>query len=231
MSAKSVLATPVISKNLLHLFISILVFGSLWGLSEVLLGGSLRAANFPYRSGLLTGIGMGIMGASLAITKKWFLPVGIGIIAALVTLLVVPVLHASPLCRANSCLALGLESGSLSLISIIFSKKMGRNLYALVAVGAGAALIASTAFYFAGTHLAPCTYLLSFTAGSFIIKEGLVWAAFSAILFPLGFIAGQWLTVRAYGLQLKSNRYYYAINAVIAALCWGVCALAISAGF
>lgn len=229
MNLKTVLKTS--NQNLLHLFAAVFVFGSLWGLSEVVLGGSLRTANFPYRSGLLTGLGMGIMGASLAVTRKWFLPVGIGVIAALATLLVVPVLHASPMCRANSCLALGLESGSLALVSLIIGKKIGGNVYGLMGIGAGAAMLASVAFYFSGVHLAPCAFLLSFTPGSFIVKEGLVWAAFSSVLLPVGYAAGEWLAVKSFAMRIESNAYYYGSSTAIVAICWGISALAISAGF
>jgi hypothetical protein len=61
-----------------------------------------------------------------------------------------------------------------------------------MAMGGGAVLLASAAFYIAGMHVAPCAYLLSFkTLGAFIVTEGLVWAAFSAILLPLGCAAGE----------------------------------------
>jgi hypothetical protein len=229
MNIKTAVA-PVTHQSILQLFFGILVFGSLWGLSEVVLGGSLRAAAFPYRSGLLTGIGMGVMGAALAITRKWFLPIGIGIIAALVTLLVVPVLHASPICRANSCLALGLESGMLALTALIIGKKANKNVFGLMAMGAGAGLLASVAFYFTGIHLEPCAFLLSFTPGSFIITEGLVWAIFSAILLPIGYTVGERIAAKAMMPRIERNAYYYAASVAIIVVCWGASAVAIAAG-
>jgi len=171
--------------------VAIVVFGSLWGLSEVVLGGSLKAANFPYRAGLLTGVGMAVMGMALAMSQRSLLPIGIGAVAALATLLVVPITHVPVTCKANSCLALGLEAGSLSLAAIVAGRLATRSIYGRMGMGGGAALLASAAFYFAGTHVAPCAYLLSFTPGSFIVTEGLVWAAFSAILLPLGYAAGR----------------------------------------
>jgi len=80
MNAKT-MVSPITRQSLLHLAFNVLVFGSLWGLSEVVLEGSLRAAAFPSRSGLLTGTGMGVIGAALELTRKWFLPIGIDIIA------------------------------------------------------------------------------------------------------------------------------------------------------
>ncbi|OGN88781.1 MAG: hypothetical protein A2Z74_03195 [Chloroflexi bacterium RBG_13_46_9] len=223
-------AAPVTSQSILNLVFVVLVFGSLWGLSEVALGGSLRAAAFPYRSGLLTGIGMGVMGAALAMTRKWFLPVGIGMIAALVTLLVVPVLHASPICRANSCLALGLESGMLTLTALTIGNKANKSVLGLMAMGAGAALLASVAFYFTGIHLEPCAFLLSFTPGTFIITEGLIWAIFSAILLPIGYTIGERIAAKAVTPRIERNAYYYATGVAIIVACWGASAVAIAAG-
>lgn len=223
-------AAPVTRQSNTYLVFAILVFGSLWGLSEVVLGGSLRAAAFPYRSGLLTGIGMGVMGAALAITRKWFLPIGIGMIAALVTLMLVPVLHASPICRANSCLALGLESGMLSLTALLIGNKANKNVFGLMAMGAGAALLASVAFYFTGIHLEPCAFLLSFTPGSFVITEGLVWAIFSAILLPIGYTAGERIAAKPVTPRIERTGYYYAAIVAIIVVCWGASAVAITAG-
>ncbi len=212
-------------QGLVHLLVAILVFGSLWGLSEVVVSGGLRAANFPYRSGLLTGIGMAAMGMSLATTRRLLVPLGVGLVAVMVGALVVPVLHVSIMCKANSLLAVGVESASLSLVAFVLMRK-ANNVYAQMATGALAALTAAAVFYFAGTHLAPCAYLLSFTPQSFLITEGLVWSAFSAILFPLGYLAGRELVAR----PLPALSAYYGTAAFVVMLCWGASALAIAAG-
>jgi hypothetical protein len=217
-------------KGWLYVLISILIFGSLWGLSEVAIGGGLKAANFPYRSGLLTGIAMGIMGASLAFSWKPLKLLGIGLVAVGVSLLVVPVLHVSPVCKANSCLALVIESGSLTLGAFALGNKISKNVYAQMATGFTAALVASTAFYFAGSHFAPCAYLLSFTPGSFIVKEGVVWAVFSSVLFPIGYAIGKRLADSSSPV-LAERRLYYSSSAVLLSACWTISALVIAAGF
>ncbi len=45
--------------------IAIIVLGSLCGFIEVILGGLLRKAGFPVTSGLLTGLGFGIIAFGL----------------------------------------------------------------------------------------------------------------------------------------------------------------------
>ncbi len=216
-------------RGLIDLILGILVLGSLWGLSEIALGGVLKAAGFPYRSGLLTGIGMAVMGMALAVSRKPLIPIGVGAVAVLVGLLVVPVLHVSPMCRANSSLAVVLESGSLTLAASLIASRTGKSVYGRMATGGSAALLASVAFYFAGTHFAPCAYLLSFSAGSFVVKEGLVWAAFSTILLPVGYSAGE----RLAGNQLtvvRQRSALYSGSGLVVAVCWGISALALALG-
>ena len=218
-------------QGLLRLITGILFFGSLWGLSEVALGGGLRAASFPYRAGLLTAIGMAIMGIALANFRKPLMLVGIGSVAMLVNLLAVPLLHVSVACKANSCIAVGLESASLGLVAVLLMAKAGGSVYARMGSGAFAAVMASAAFYFVGTHVAPCNYLLSFTSpGTFVVQEGLVWAAFSAVLFPLGYLAGERLAVKPLPALAGRGLAYYATAAGAVILCLGFSALAIVSG-
>jgi hypothetical protein len=88
----------------------------------------------------------------------------------------------------------------------------------LGAVGFGSALISSLVFYHAGLRLAPCAYLLSFKASGgilrFILREGVLWAAFSSILLPAGFMAGR--SMQQYAVRMKefSPRLLYGGSAV-----------------
>ena len=171
----------------------ILIFGSLWGLFEIALGGVLRTADFPYRAALLTGVGMGfITGMALAIYRKPAMAFGIGVVAALAKLMVVPIQRVPVSCPANSCLAVILEASALGSISFLLIKKCERNTYSQIVTGASAALAGSMLFWAAGMHVAPCRYLLSFggAPGNWAIKEGLIWATFSGILFPAGYRVG-----------------------------------------
>lgn len=215
-----------------RLLLAVLVLGSIWGMSEVVLGGTLKAANFPYRAGLLTAIGMAVMAVALAGSRKPAMLVGIGVVAALVNMLVVPVLHVSVMCKANSCIAIVMEASSLGLASALLMKKMDGSVYARAGGAALAALAASAGFYFVGLHVAPCNYLLSFgSAGSFVVKEGLTWAAFSGLLMPVGYLAGQALATMPFpSLAEKSALGYYASAAAILAITWGSSAVAIASG-
>ena len=216
-------------QGLVYVIIGILVFGSLWGLAEVAIGGGLRVAEFPYRSGLATGIGILIMAMALVIHRKPWMLLGIGVVAVLVKLLAVPILQVSVMCKLNSIIAVLIQSIALTLIASLFMTQIGRSIHARMGSGALAAIIASVGFYFVGSAAAPCEYLLSFTASGFIITEGLIWAAFSACLLPMGYLAGEKLAASTSPL-LRVKSLYYATSAAVICICWAGSAIAIAAG-
>lgn len=171
----------------IDILIAILVLGSLWGVSEVVLSGAIRAAGLPYRSGILTGIGMCIVGIAVGIFRKPLIIVGIALVAVLCKQLVVPIFHVSVMCKANSCLAVMLEGLSLAGVVSLAGRKLDSSHLAPIASGASSALIAAVAFYFLGMWVSPGPDLLSFNHPggfiAFLTSKGLVWAAFSGILF------------------------------------------------
>lgn len=221
---------PAGRQDLMYVLFGTLLLGSIWGVSEVALGGALQAGEFPYRAGLLTGIGMGTMGVALALFRKPAPLLGMGIVAVAVKLLVVPMLQVSVLCKANSCLAVGIQASSLGLLAFLAMKPMVRSWPALMGGGALAALGASAAFYFIGMRVAPCAYLQSFSPGGFVVTEGLVWAAFSAILLPLGYQAGARFALHRETSPAGRMPLYYAASAAGIAASWVVSAGAILVG-
>lgn len=215
----------------LDTFLVILVLGSLWGLFEVLLGGAMRAAKFPYASAVLVGLGLGTMGVGLALVRRPAPLLGIPVVAVLCKQLVVPILGVSVLCKANSCLAVLLEGAALVGVAALLGR--GRGELHRMGVGAAAGLAGAGAFWAVGRYVAPCAYLLSFDSPAglvrFLAVEGLLWAAFSATFFPLGYRTGEWLGVR---LPVARTRpaLFYGASAFLVLGCWVGSALAIAAG-
>jgi len=214
----------------LPIFTGILLFGSIWGFFEVVLGSGLRAIDFPYRAGLLLGMGMLSMGITLAVYKKPTMLLGIGLTAGLFKLLSVPILHISIVCKANSFIAIVLESFALGLVAFGLMKGMDKDVYMRMGVGALAALIGAASFYFIGIRVAPCTYLLSFSPLGFMMREGLVWMAFSAIFLPVGYLVGMKLRPAMVHLLTVKPTFGYATCITISAVCWGIGALTIITG-
>lgn len=121
---------------------------------------------------------------------------GIALVTVLRKQLAVSILHVSVMCKANSCLAIILEGIALAGVTSLAGHKLNGSYVARIVSGGSAALLVTAAFYFAGIRLAPCRYLLSFDRpGGFVLfltAESPVWAAFAALLFPVGY----WVRMR-----------------------------------
>jgi len=229
-------------RNTLSIFIignikivtAVILLGSVCGLIEVLLDGFLRHVGFPYRAGLLTGIGFGIVAVGLAVFKKPLMVFGIGVVTVLCKQLVIPVLGVSVMCKLNSCVAVILEYGSLSLIASYMFGSISKNVSSRVVAGGGGALLGSLAFFFIGMHVAPCRYLLSFNSpagfGSYLMTESLSWVFFSVLFFPLGWKIGELISEKTLDFIKLRSGIYYAGSAAISLSIWLICAFAISRG-
>ncbi len=219
-------------KRWMNPVIGVLVLGSLWGLAEVVISGAWGLAGLPWRSAVLTGISMGLMGVAVAGIGRAWAPVGMALVAILCKQMVVPILGVALSCKANSCFAVGMAGLVVSgVAAVVGRRKMGHLTGA--ALGSGAAAVSAGLFYVGGIRLAPCAYLSSFANRGglpvFMGAEGVPWAIASALLFPLGLAVGHRL---ADGwLARWSQRAVYAASAIVVVLSWAASAVAIAAGF
>jgi len=217
-----------------NIAVAVLVFGSLWGVAEVVLNDAIRAADLPFRAGALTGFGMLAMGLLLGYGRKPVAILGVPVVAVLVKQMVVPILGASVLCKANSCIAVLFEAAVLAGVAGIATRGINKSAIMRAGAGAGAGLAAAVPFYFVGLAVAPCAYLMSFDrAGglaAFMVQEGLVWAAFSAVLFPIGYALGARVREPMRAFEMRSPIAYYGAALGVAVSCWITAAIAIYAG-
>ncbi|MCK9461394.1 MAG: hypothetical protein M0R80_17325 [Proteobacteria bacterium] len=214
--------------------IAVLVLGSLWGVAEVVLNDVVKAADVPFRAGILTGFGMLAMGILLGYGRRPLAILGVPVVAVLVKQMVVPLLGASVLCKANSCIAVLLEAALLAGVAAVAMRGIGKSAIARAGAGAGAGLASAVPFYFVGLAVAPCAYLMSFDrAGgfaAFMVQEGLVWAAFSAVLFPFGFALGARVREPLFALAERRPIACRGFALGVALSCWIAAALTISLG-
>lgn len=173
---------------------AMLTLGALCGLVEVV-GGNILHQSGIHLSGLLIGLDCILIGIAMALYEKPLMVIGMGLVTCAFKQLVIPVLGLSFACKANSCLAVMLEYGGLTALAAITLNGMRKNSL-IRALTAGIGVFAgSIVYYFAGMRVKPCPYMLSFNVPgglvNFIAREGLVWAAFSAVLFPLGWMVGE----------------------------------------
>ena len=221
-------------RNLVHLIIGILVFGSIWGFFEATLGGFLNMIIFPKKGAIMSGIGVAIMGTALAIYKKPGMLPGIGIVAASFKLLNVWFLFVpiGAVHIVNPAMAIIFESLAFSLVAAFLMKRIAKN--ASVGVGAGilAGLMSATAYVYFAVHImhAPLFERMGVSSvGGFIANQGVVQAAFFGVLLPVGYLIGEKLSAKTLSVPL-GRPLYYATSAATICLCWGISAIAVTAG-
>jgi hypothetical protein len=216
------------------LLVGILVLGSVWGFFEVVLGGGMQAGEIPYKGDLMTGLGLGTMAVALAMYRKPLMLIGIAAIAVAVRQMAVPVLHLSFFCKTNSCLAMLLGGGALSGMAAVAGRRFHKGVLPRAATGFSAGLLAGSSFYFIGMRAAPCRYLLSFNRPggfvAFLMAEGLIWAALSGILVPVGYRVGERARESVWAFQARRPVFYYLASAALIAGCWAASAVAIAGG-
>lgn len=217
-------------QDLTRVIIGILVFGSIWGLFEATLGGFFNLILFPNKGAIMSGIGMAIMGAALAIYRKPAMLPGIGVVAASfkllnLWLLFVPI---NAVQVVNPAMAIILESLAFGLVAAFLMNKITRNSLAAVGAGALAGLMSATAYIFFAVFVTHSSQLgrVATTPQAFISNQGVVQAAFFGIFLPLGCLIGQKLAAMTLPALKRPSRYY-ATSAAIVCLCWGISILAI----
>ena len=221
-------------QGLASVLVGILVFGSIWGFFEATLGGFLNMIIFPNKGAMMSGIGVAIMGAALAIYRKPGMALGIGIVAASfkllnVWLLFVPI---SAVYIINPAMAIILESLAFSLVTAFVMNKMAKNVFVGVGAGVLAGLLSATAYVYFAVYVmkAPLFERMGVSStGEFIANQGVVQAAFFGILLPLGYLLGKRLAVKT-SPMLTRRALYYGVSAVIICFCWGISAIATMVG-
>ena len=222
-----------LSPGLVSIIIGILVFGSIWGLIEATLGGFLHMIIFPNKGAIMGGIGVAIMATALAVYRKPAMLPGIGIVAASFKLLDVW-LFALPVASIhiiNPAMAIIFESLAFGLVAVFIMNKMTKNAFIGIGAGVLVGLVSAIAWVYFAIYVmnAPLYARVVFTAGGFIANQGVALAAFTAVLLPLGYLAGEKLATRT-PTVLARRPIYYAVSASTVLFCWGISALVISAG-
>ena len=220
--------------GLVRLGIGILVFGSVWGLLEVTLGGFLHMIIFPNKGAIMSGIGVAIMASALAVYRKPAMLPGIGIVAASFKLLDVWLfsLPVASIHVVNPAMAIIFESLAFGLVAVFIMNRIAKNAFIGIGAGALVGIISAVAWVYFAIYVmnAPAYARVVFTAGGFITNQGVLQAAFSAILLPVGYMVGEKLAVKIPPV-LARRPVYFAISASTVVFCWGISALSIAVGF
>ena len=203
--------------NRMKIIAGMLVFGSLWGFAECIIGPALSELGLP--SGvLMTSIfGIGILTISRLLFQKRGMQIGIGIIAGLLRLF-------NPFggCIICSSIAIAAEGVLFELIWFSYSANLKEVKSILNKVGMG--IISSYICYVggyivtqvltpvvssAGFHLED---LIAFTPQ--ILSKGFPAAIIGGLVVPFIFI------LKDIDIANIKDRIYYPTTAIISALCW-----------
>lgn len=219
------------TENKVGFIAATLALGSTCGLIEVVVKGVLHHFGI-HLTGLLIGLDCILIGIGIAIYNNPLMIIGMGLITCICKQLVVPVLGTSFMCKANSCLAVMLEYGSLASVAAFTINSMKKNTYSRILTAGSGVFLSSIIFYFIGMRVSPCQYMLSFNVPgrftAFIFKEGLIWALFASALFPIGWSVGERLNEKTFVLIKENPHLFYLKSALTTVFCFIACIISIS---
>jgi hypothetical protein len=202
-------------KNM-KLVAAVLVFGSLWGLAECIIGSMLRDANLP-AGALMTGIfALGLMTLSRLTFRQPGMQTGMGLIAGALR-----VFNPFGGCYLCSAIAIMAEGILFDLIWTGFSldQKKTHTIIDQASIGITASYIVYIGGYFVTQILTPLfsssgfypENLLAFIPQ--ILASGLLAALLGVITVPAVFM------VKKLNVPVK-DRLYYPVTIGVSALCW-----------
>jgi len=175
-----------------HLAIAV-ILGSVWGLSEVMLGAGIKACAHTVSGSLMTGVALFFIAAAWVSTKSYHIPILVVIIACLfklfdAVLLSLPVLHGA---IGNPIFAFLLEGFAILLLIAVFRKQSWQKRSSRVLLGAGSALIAVAMFPLVkyATGIPACVHPATAVPLSIFFAPLAIF--FSAFTVPIGFVAGE----------------------------------------
>ena len=194
----------------------IIVFGSLWGFAECILGSVLRDINLP-AGAIMTGIfAIGLMTLSRTTFRQPGMQTGIGLVAGALRLF-------NPFggCFICSAIAIMAEGLLFDLIWISFSLdlKKPQNLTIQTSLGITSAYIVYVGGYIITQILTPLFSSAGFYLENLLVfipqifASGLLAALIGAVTVPAIF------TLKKLDLTIK-DRIYYPITMGISAICW-----------
>lgn len=204
-------------KEKIRLLIGILLFGSLWGFSEVVIGNALRDANLPAGS-IMTGVfALGLLLLSRLLFKTRGMQFGMGAVAGILRLF-----NPFGSCHICSAIAIMAEGLLFELIWAGLSIEDEQSPTAIVKVSAG--VITSYGIYVLGYIVTQIMTPLLSSAGFHIqnllpfipqiLSSGLLAAVIGGAAAPV-----VWL-LKDLELKKVKDSLYYSASILISAICW-----------
>ncbi len=198
--------------NKTKILLGVVVFGSIWGLLECILGGYLSGR-------VLTGVvALGLMAAARFIYDQKGMQLGMGVVAAALRAV-------NPLggCVICSVIAIVVEGAVFELVWLAFSPdiKKAESMSLKVCAGIITAYACYTLAYVMGQIVTP----LFFSAAKLrfsnlaifiptILSRGVVAGLIGGIVFPAV------VSVKQIGISFIRSKRYYSLGSIATATCW-----------
>ncbi|RLF29966.1 MAG: hypothetical protein DRN08_00260 [Thermoplasmata archaeon] len=202
-----------------RLIAGILVFGSIWGFAESIIGSYLNNAGLP-SGAIMTGFfAVGLMSISRILYRVRGMQLGMGFIAGSLRLL-----NPFVACSICSALAIMAEGIIFELIwhSMSFDLREFRTPTINISMGIVTAYCCFTGGFIVTQILTPLTSSAGFYLSNLlafiptILSRGLLAAFIGIIVFPLTTL------LRDIDVLRIRDRFYYAVTATVTMLCWSI---------
>ncbi len=184
-------------------------------------------------------VGFPVMAAALAVYKKPAMLVGIGLVAASFSWLVIPIQNVpaftTPLTTypiVNPTVAIILSSITFSLVASLVGRKLVMSTPTLAGVGALSGMLSSIAFIYIVVYLGAPILAVTGLSGplAYVATNGAIWVALSTTMVPVGYIAGLRLQLSVSPLFRMRPWLYRVGPLAVLVFCWGASIAAIAAG-
>ncbi len=222
------------SGNILSAIVGIVLFGSIWGLVEATLGGSLHLIHFAYKGAITGGIGISIMGAFVVTYRRPKLVFWIGVIAALFKPLSA-VIYGQPIFApfvVNPASAILLEALAFSLVVSLLFKGFESSIKMRIGAGVAAGYLSIILFAILASAIGMGNWASWGLAErlSSVFANGTGLAIVGTCLLLLGHLVGMQLRPKFWQLSSTKPRLFYASTTATIVSCWIIAAVAFALG-
>lgn len=188
---------------------------------------------------IAVAFGFPLMAAALAIYKKPAMLMGIGLVAASLSWLAVPFYNVPAFTTPFTTYPIAMPTVAIVLSSLTFAmtaslagKRLAMSVPILAAVGALSSMLSSVAFIYIVVFLgAP---ILSITGLGeplvYIATNGVIWAAMSAAVLPVGYIVGPRLQLDVSTFLDRKPWLQHMGPPAVFVLCWVAIIAGIASG-
>jgi hypothetical protein len=222
------------SGGIFGVVIGILVFGSVWGLVEAVLGGALHLIHFTYKGAITGGIAMAIMAAFVVTYRQPKLVFWLGVIAALFKPLSA-LIYGQPIFApfvVNPASAILLEALAFTLVVSLLSKGFESSIKTRIAAGMSAGYLSAILYAILASAVGMGNWASwgvteRLTAA---LTDGTALAIAGTALLLLGHLVGMQLRPKFWQLRSTKPSLFYASTTATIVCCWVIAVVAFASG-